>query len=194
MRFNKTKLLDLDHSNLHYQYKLEYERIKHSPAKKNWGEWWMACWTWANNVPSPSNMWHAQKVLMYHKLHKKKGGQQVKETDPDTPLLRCWWDCTLSTASRDGVLNTGKTWTRWRASRKGSKKWSKEWNTFGKRTANRDVVIQPGEEKAPGWPYSSLSVSGERGGNGRTTQTIRKKDTDSLSRSAVTEQREMVSN
>ena len=47
MRFSKSKfrVLDLSHRNPRYQYRLEDERIEHSPARGTWGHWWMGTWT-----------------------------------------------------------------------------------------------------------------------------------------------------
>ena len=76
VRFNraKCKVLHLDHSSPHYQYKLGNERIEHSPAEKDLG------------VLVGGKVDMSPESKLYPGQHQKKHGQQVKGGDP-VPLL-----------------------------------------------------------------------------------------------------------
>jgi len=66
------------YSNLHYQCKLGNKRIEHHSAEKDLGVL----------VDCKLDMCpHSPESQMYPGMHQKKGGQQVKGSDP--PLLLC---------------------------------------------------------------------------------------------------------
>jgi len=119
-----------------------------------WGEgledvgWWKAqheptmCARSPEGQPSPG-------------LHKKQCSQQVKGGD-SAPLI--WWDPTGSPASSSGALSTGQTRTFCSGARQDHKNDRRAGTPplWGK--AKRVGAVQPGEEEASRWPYSSLSV------------------------------------
>ena len=79
IRFNKAKckVLHLCHGNSHLQYKLEDERIEHSPAENDFedpGRWQL------------DMSQQCSQKQPYPGYHQKKHGQKVKEGDPD-PLF-----------------------------------------------------------------------------------------------------------
>jgi len=84
---------------------------------------------------------------------------------PATPL---WWEPTWSPASSSGAPSTRRTWTCWSGSRGGHKNHGRAGTPLLQGKAERLGLVQPGEEKAAGRPYSSLSVPEgglqERGG------------------------------
>ena len=108
--------------------------------------------TWTNNVRSqprkPTVPWAASREA--------RPAGWGRGFCPFTPL---WWDPTWSPASSSGVPNISRTWTCWRGSRGGGHKNDQGDGTpllWGK--AERVGAVKPGEEKAVGRHYSSLSV------------------------------------
>ena len=111
----------------------------------------------------------------YPGLNRQQRGQQGKGED-SAPLL-CW-DPTRSPVSSSGALSTGKTWTCWSGDRGGHKSDQRAGAPLLWGNAERDGVVQPGEENAPGRPYCSLSVL--------TGGLIRKMETKFLARPIAT--------
>ena len=134
--------------NLHYQYKLENVRMKHSPAEKDLGVLLIASWTWASNVPRKSTIpWAASKEAW-------PTGQRKW----CCPCALLWWKLIWSTVSRCGVLSTGETQTCWSAFRGGPQKCSKGWNTSAMRTGWESWACSAGRgegsEVTWGWPFN----------------------------------------
>jgi len=63
-----------------------------------------------------------------------------------------------SPVSSSGALGTGQTWSCWNGSRGGHKNDQRTGAPLLGGKAERVGVVQPGEEKAEGRPYSSLPV------------------------------------
>ena len=120
--------------------------------RRTWGCWWTRSSTWAGSVRSqprrPTISWATSEEAWL-----TGRGRWF------CPSALLWWDPTQSPVSSSGALSTAKTWSCWNGSRGGPQKWSEGWNTFLVKEGSESVrAVQPGEEKAPGRPYSSLPV------------------------------------
>ena len=127
----------------------ETKRLRAALLRKIWRYWWTKSWIQATNVHlqprRPTASWAASQAAW--------PAGRGRGCCSSAPL---WWDLTWSPVSSSGTPSTGKTWMSW--SKGGRQKWSEGWNAYPMRKVWETLVVQPGEEKAAGRPYSSLPV------------------------------------
>ena len=81
MNFSNVQVLEPGHGNPYYQYKLVDRRMKHSHARKGFGD--TGEWE-TGHEPAPCP--HSPENQLYSGLHQKKHGHQVEGGGP-APLL-----------------------------------------------------------------------------------------------------------
>jgi len=153
MKFNQTecKVLHMGQGNRKHKYRLGGECLKNIPEEKDWRYWWTRSSTWASNV-----RFQARKPTVFWAASKEEWTVgRGRGFCPFTPLS---WDPTWSTVSSSGASNIRRTWMCWSGSRGGPRRWSEGWVPVLGGQAEGVGAVQSGEEKAAGWPYSSLPV------------------------------------
>ena len=119
--------------------------------RRTWGWWLMRSSTWPSNVHSQPRRatvsWAAAKAVWT--------AWWGRWFCPSTPL---WSDSAGSPASSSGALSTGQTWSCWNGFRGGHSNDLRAGIPLLWGKAERVDTVQPGEEKAAGRPYCSISV------------------------------------
>ena len=115
--------------------------------RRTWGYCWMRSSTWSGNAclqpRRPTVSWAASKAAW--------PAGRGRGFWPSAPL---WWDPTWSPASSSGAPSTRRIWSCWG----GYKDDPRAGAPLLWGQAERVGAVQPGEEKAPGRPCSSLPV------------------------------------